>query len=311
MKYYLAPLEGITGYIYRNAVNEFFGEGIDKYFAPFIMPYEKHILTDKERKQLCPEHNKGIKLIPQIMTSEAKEVIRLESALVEYGYDEYNLNLGCPSGTVVSKGRGAGFLADPEGIDRYLDYICSNTRCKVSVKTRLGMYESAEFEELLEVYNKYPLEELIIHPRVKAQLYKGIPDMNMYDYASGKSRNTLVYNGDVNSPDRAVEICNKYSESTDAIMIGRGMIRNPGLICQIVTGREATAEEILAFLNRLRDDYMVEMSGETHVLHKLKEVWSYMFCDYEEKYPKEIKTIKKAKRISEYQIAVNSILKNS
>lgn len=317
MKYYLAPLEGITTYVFRNAVHEYFGEGIDKYFAPFIMPYEKHILTNKEENQLCPEHNVGINLIPQIMTSVPKEVIRIESALLEYGYEEYNLNLGCPSGTVVSKGRGAGFLADPEGVDRYLDYIFEHTKAKVSVKTRLGMYDSEEFAELLEIYNKYPLEELIIHPRVREQFYNGQPDMAMYEYATCNYNGSIIYNGDVRCAKDAQSIESRFGEGADlkegqiptsGIMIGRGIVASPGLIRNITSKEKETCEEIWDFLEKLRIDYMAIMSGEMPVLHKMKEIWCYLGDSYEENFSKELKAIKKAKTLAQYTSAARMVV---
>lgn len=323
MRYYLAPLEGITGYIYRRALHKYYPDGIDKYFAPFIMPYEKHILTKKELNQLMPEHNEGIHLIPQIMTSDAKEVIRLEGALRELGYDEYNLNLGCPSGTVVSKGRGAGFLSNVDGVDEYLDYILSNTRCKVSVKTRMGMHDTDEFYEILDVYNKYSLEELIIHPRVRDEGYKGTVHRDMYEYAVCHSTNPLVYNGDITTVGDCTELVEHledYTESTSradtvAVMIGRGVIANPALIRDIYIGKSESdlySCEAMAtlrdFLGEIEQDYLSEFSGETPVLHKLKEIWSYLGIWYKELDPKAYKNLMKAKRISEYHIAMKGIL---
>lgn len=314
MKYYLAPLEGITNYIFRQSMHTFFPEGIDKYFAPFIMPYEKHILTAREINQLCPEHNEGIRLIPQIMTENATEAIRIETALRELGYDEYNLNLGCPSGTVVSKGRGAGMLTDADAVKEYLDYIYSNTKCKVSVKTRLGMNTPDEFFELLDVYNCFPMEELIIHPRVGREMYSGQVHMDMYEYALSHSSNRLVYNGDILTPadaDRVMEkenlIDNKAS-STEAIMIGRGVLRNPSLIREISGGEHFSKEELWDFLEKLRTDYIEEMSGESAVIKKLKELWSYLGIQYKDSYAKEYKTLMKAKTVSEIRIEARKIV---
>ena len=122
MKFYLAPLEGITGFIYRNALHDFYGTGVDKYFTPFLTPHTKCSFNAKERKDIIPEHNQGMYTVPQVLTNSAEDFLRIEKDLKEIGYEEININLGCPSGTVASKGRGAGFLARPQELDHFLLY---------------------------------------------------------------------------------------------------------------------------------------------------------------------------------------------
>ena len=165
MKLYLAPLEGITGWIYRSAVHKCFG-GFDKYFVPFIRPNQMGHLSAREKKDILPAHNAGMRAVPQVLTNQAEDFIRTAARLKEYGYEEINLNLGCPSKTVVTKKRGAGFLSEPERLEAFLDDIFDKCPTRISVKTRLGMEDPGEFAHLLEIYNKYPMEELIIHPRV-------------------------------------------------------------------------------------------------------------------------------------------------
>ena len=193
MKLYQAPLEGITGYIYRNALFKVFG-GPDKYFMPFISPYEKRIITEKEIKQLCPENNRDTKAIPQILTTDSKGFTELTDRLnSEYGYEEFNINFGCPSGTVVSKGRGAGTLADTDLLESFLDEIMSRSRYKISVKTRIGLHNKNEFQAILAIYNKYSLEELIVHPRIGDEKYKGLPHMDVYREACNNSKNNPIF----------------------------------------------------------------------------------------------------------------------
>ena len=166
MKIYLAPLEGITGWIFRSAVHECFG-GFDKYFVPFIKPNQMGHFSAREKKDILPDHNRGMYTVPQILTNRAEDFLRTAKKLEEYGYSEVNLNLGCPSKTVVTKGRGSGFLAYPEQLERFLDEIFDKCGIRISVKTRLGMDDPREFERLLTIYIRYPMEELIIHPRVQ------------------------------------------------------------------------------------------------------------------------------------------------
>lgn len=316
-KMYVAPLEGITGYIFRNAVNDMFGEGIDKFFTPFLMPHVKKPMSSKDINEIEPSHNVD-NLVVQILTSDAEGFSFLEKAVREYGYREINLNLGCPSKTVCNKGRGSGFLVYPEKVDRFLDEIYSAAGGDISVKTRLGSEESEEFTRLLEIYNKYPISELTIHPRIRRQMYSGEIDFGMFSYAMRNSKIPLCYNGDITSVEdynvlmdkmRAVESkggCQKPDEI--AIMIGRGMVGNPGLIRQIKTGREVTRAELAAFLKRLRLDYSAVFSGDTPVLFKMKEVWVYMQNLFPE-YAKITGKILKTKSMSDYLVLEGQILK--
>ena len=314
MKLYQAPLEGITTYIYRSALKRHFG-GADKYFAPFVSPYEKIVISAKERAQLNPSHNEGINLVPQILTMDAEGFLKLTHLLhEEYGYDEFNLNFGCPSGTVVSKGRGAGSLKDPDVLRDFMDRITEGFPYRLSVKTRVGYSDADEWAALLELYNRYSLSELIIHPRVGTQMYKGVPDVEAFEYAVANSRNPVVYNGDIRtvedckllchsmnvdmvdipSPENNESIirktangmgesecsnCNNeiYQASENgAVMIGRGMIANPAIFREIKGGPSPTGCELMDFMSDIGASYMAEFDSEVNVLHKLKEIWVYM-----------------------------------
>ena len=153
MKYYLAPMEGITGHIYRNAYEKYF-HNIDKYFTPFIVPNQSLSLKTKELRDLLPENNEGLNVVPQILTNDAEGFILTANKLKQLGYNEINLNLGCPAGTVVSKKRGSGFLAYPDELDKFLDEIYKIDNMKISIKTRLGKEKPEEFYKLIEIYNE-------------------------------------------------------------------------------------------------------------------------------------------------------------
>ena len=191
MKYYMAPMEGLTGYIYRNAYQKYFHD-IDRYFTPFITNKK---LDFKVKKDIDPEHNQGMEVVPQILTNQPDDFISIVNQLKQYGYDEVNLNLGCPSGTVVAKNRGAGFLAVPDELDSFLDKIFNACDCKISIKTRVGKDSPDEWENLLAIYEKYPLSELIIHPRIQKDFYKYTPRMETYRYAAEHSRHSLCSMG--------------------------------------------------------------------------------------------------------------------
>ena len=196
MKLYFAPIDGVTGRIYRNAFTKFFVSP-DKYFAPFISPCHNPKLKGKEIRELLPENNENINLVPQIMANNPEYFIKGAKQLQEMGYKEVNLNAGCPSGTVVPKGRGAGFLKDTHLMEKFFDEVFIKLDMKISVKTRIGIFDESEFPEIMEVYNKFPFEEVIVHPRTRVQLYNGLPNMESFDYAYKVSKNKLCYNGNV------------------------------------------------------------------------------------------------------------------
>lgn len=307
---YQAPLEGITTYIYRNSLAETFGY-VDKYFAPFISPYEKRVITEKETNQLMPSHNKGIRLVPQILTNDATGFRKLTDWLYnQYGYDEFNLNFGCPSGTVVSKGRGSGVLKDLNSLRDFLDKITDNFPYRLSIKTRIGVYDADEFEDILNLYNQYELSELIIHPRVRSEFYNGLPHMDIYKWAVEHSKNPVVYNGNIFTPADLEKV--PLLNSSKAVMLGRPMIANPGLFREIQGGSPATASELTAFLTNICGRYEQIFNNDTNVLHKLKEIWVYMgpyIIERTDGDEKVLKNLMKSKRLSEYKIYMKELLR--
>lgn len=306
MNYYLAPMEGITGYVYRNACQEFF-PGTDKYITPFLTPKQKKGFTSKELNDILPEHNQGLVTVPQLLTNHAEDFLRAAKTLCEYGYREINLNLGCPSGTVVSKGKGSGFLGRTKELDAFLYEIFSRADFEISVKTRIGIDDPEEFYTLLEIYNRYPIKELTIHPRVRVDYYNNTPNRRIYKEALKESKNPLCYNGDIFTAEDCGELM-KECPGTQAVMMGRGMIRNPGLIRQLKGEGTVTKEELLAFHNRLWQSYRSIMSGDINALYKMKEIWFYMkeIFTSPERYMKQIR---KAESAEAYEIAVNSLFK--
>ena len=304
MKYYLAPMEGITGYVYRNAYAKSF-HNIDKYFTPFIVPNQSKSLKTKEFRDVLPENNNGLNIIPQILTNDSKGFIATCKKLKQLGYDEVNLNLGCPSGTVVSKFRGSGFLAKREELDNFLDEIFKIQDMKISIKTRLGVDSADEFYEIMKIYDKYPMEELIIHPRTRQDFYGNKPNMEMFKDALKSSKNTICYNGDIFSVkdyEKFIEEC----PSVDRIMIGRGSLANPGLINEI-KGKGVVDKNILKeFHDEVCMGYKEILSGDINVLFRMKELWSYMIGMFEDS-EKVAKKIKKERMLSEYNVIISRL----
>lgn len=300
-------MEGITGHIYRNAHHQIFPH-IDKYFTPFITPTQTKKLNTREWNDILPERNVGINIIPQIMTNCPDDFIWAANQCREMGYQEINLNLGCPSGTVVSKKRGAGFLEYPVELDRFLDRVTHEMEVmemKFSVKTRIGKTDPDEYEELSAIYNRYPLEELIIHPRVRADFYKNYPNREVFHKAYENSRNPVCYNGDLFNRESCEAFVAEYPD-IPAIMLGRGIIANPGLVNELVTGEILTKAKLLKFHNLILEAYKDIISGDRNVLFKMKEFWFYASCVFTEK-EKYLKRIRKANTLTDYQDAIERL----
>lgn len=307
MRFYFAPLEGISGYVYRNAWEKHFGP-VDKYFTPFLSPNQKGTFSSRERNDILPEHNEGMKVVPQILTNRAEDFIRTAKELREYGYEEVNLNLGCPAGTVVSKKRGSGFLAEPELLEECLAEIFLKLDMKVSVKTRIGKEDPEEWRRLLEIYDQFPMEELIIHPRTRNDFYNQPLHMDVFEEMLRLSRNKVCYNGDLFTKEAYETIQSRFPR-VDRVMIGRGIIRNPGLIRELKGQDPMTKEEMRAFHDTVYRGYQEVMSGDRNTLFKMKELWCYMATLWPEG-ESFGKKIKKANRLSEYELAVSRWFEN-
>lgn len=305
MRFYFAPMEGVAGYIYRNAYHTYFHH-IDKYFAPFIVTSPNGIRRMKEFKDILPENNEGIRLIPQLLSNHAEDFIQAAKEIEALGYDEINLNVGCPSGTVTSKGRGAGLLLKPEELDRFLDRIYRLCEMKISIKTRIGFHEPEEFEKILDIYNHYPVHELIIHPRTREDYYKNSVNMEMFQYAVQNCRHSLCYNGDIFLRSDYEKVRQRFPE-TECVMLGRGILRNPSVVENITEETDCPDwSRIFEFHDRLYQDYKRILSGDKHILFKMKEVWLHM--SYSLKQPEKfIKKIKKVKNLYEYDSVVNGL----
>ena len=309
-KFYLAPLEGITGYVYRNAYHQCF-RPMDRYFTPFLAPKTQGGLSTREREDVLPEHNQGMQVIPQILTNRSEDFIRTAMWLKELGYQEVNLNLGCPSGTVTAKGKGAGFLAKPQELRQFLEEVTEELdkrNMKYSVKTRLGVQEPEEFEELLELFAAFPLSELILHPRVLKDYYKNTPRLSWVEFSAKRLSCPLCYNGDITDPVSFQKIRDTFPE-IDTVMIGRGILADP-FLTETLTGTESgnRKERLIRFHTLLTEGYERIMSGDRNVLFKMKEVWSYL-GGLEPAWEPYLKKLKKAKSLNEYRVVTDAMFR--
>ena len=303
MKIYMAPMEGITDVIFRNTYREFFG-GIDKYYTPFLSPTDDRKFSNREKRNINPKINDINTVVPQLITCKSEHFIWGMKEIVQHGFREINLNLGCPSGTVVAKKKGSGFLAYPEELDIFLNEIftaASKENVDISIKTRLGKNDPDEFYDLLEIFNKYPICELTIHPRIQSDFYKNDVRIEYFDYAYNNSKNPLIYNGDIKTESDIANIKTNYPK-INTIMIGRGLVARPGL-------SDFDLSKFKSFHDSLLLQYEEELSGERPLLWRMKEMWAFwgenFDCD------KKLKALKKCQRLSVYKDIVNEIIELS
>jgi tRNA-dihydrouridine synthase len=309
MKFYFAPLEGLTGYIYRNAHHAFFPKGIAKYFSPFIVANKSESFKTRELNDILPENNQGINLVPQLLTNNADDFIHTANRIKQLGYGEINLNLGCPSGTVVSKNRGSGFLSKRAELDLFLDKIFSQPVTKISVKTRIGKDSPEEFDELIEIFNKYPVEELIIHPRIQKDYYKNKPNMAAFRAAVSLSKNPVCYNGDIFAQEDYKRFSIGYP-GVETVMLGRGLLMNPGLVHELLYNIRLEKNLLKNFHDQIFEGYKRILFGEKDVLYKMKELWSYMILIFSDN-AKHLKRIKKSQSLHAYEEAVSCLFSGS
>lgn len=228
--------------------------------------------------------------------------------LQQFGYNEVNLNLGCPAATVVSRKKGSGFLTEPKKLESFLKEIYEGTNVKISIKSRIGYESAEEFPILLSIFNQFPISELIVHPRTREDFYQNTPDMQAFSYAMDHSKNVLCYNGDIFNKEDYNHLMAQYP-SLSSVMLGRGILQNPAVIASIKGEKLPKKETIQEFVTELCERYQSELYGERPVLFKMKELWHYLIQSFDAD-EKIAKKIKKAQRISEYEITVKELFSN-
>lgn len=313
MEFYFAPMEGITGHIYRRAFHQYF-PAPEKYFTPFISPDGNKILRNKEKRDVLPENNKGMQVIPQIITNRADYFLMAAEYLKsEYGYTEVNLNLGCPSGTVVTKGKGSGFLSRLDELEHFFDEVFEKCSLEVSVKTRVGRNDAEDWEKILDLFRKYPIKELTVHPRIQKDFYKGQVRTETFAHAYENWERQLCYNGDIFSKESYEKLMARFPK-LEHVMLGRGLLSDPYLIGRLrgetLPEEEERRKTIRAFHEQLMTEYGEVLSSDRDLIYKMKELWFYLLDSFEDS-EKARKQIRKCEKISEYkQIAEHLFREN-
>ena len=299
-----APMEGVTAAPYRRLHSKYFG-GVDRYYAPFISPTADRRFTPKELRDILPENNGGIRLVPQLLTKNAGDFLWAAGELKAMGYDTVNLNVGCPSGTVTAKGKGAGMLAFPEALDAFLGEIFENAPCKISVKTRLGMNEPEEFWAILDIFNRYPIDELIIHPRVRRDFYREKVRTEYFAEAVARAKMPLGFNGGIVTAADCRERMDEFPSAV-AIMLGQGLAADPFLAARVKAMPLGGVKAIREFHDELFEAYAKDFQSRNNAMQRMKELWTYLILSFAHG-EKAAKGIKKAKNAEEYLSAANAL----
>ena len=298
MRYYFAPMEGITDSIYRRLHHKYF-PGVDRYYMPFLSPTIHRQLTHKEDRELPFADSVDFTAVPQILTKVPEDFLWAAQVCADRGYGEVNLNVGCPSGTVVSKGKGSGMLRSPDDLDRFLDAVFSASPLPISVKTRLGLENPEEFPSLLDVFNRYPITELTVHPRVRKDFYKEPVREEWFQFAYEQAKMPLCYNGNLCTRAQMDAVAEKYPK-VEALMIGRALIGDPGLLCG------TTREALKAFHDELMEEYIVVFGSARNAMFRLKENWGFLHLRFENT-DKLWKNLRKTTDINEYKSITSEI----
>ena len=303
MQYYFAPLEGITDCIFRRLHHKYF-PGLDRYYTPFFSPTVHRALTPREQRELPAANTLDFEVVPQLLTKVPEDFLWMAQQCRELGYNEVNLNVGCPSGTVTAKGKGSGMLKDPDALDCFLYEIFNKAPLPISVKTRIGFDSPEEFPALLEIFNRYPIKELTIHPRVRKDFYNGSVNLDIFRYAVQNSKAPVCYNGNLNSRKDIEQFSHAFPEVT-AVMLGRGLIADPGMF----TPQRNDATILEQFYNELLEEYIRAFGSARNAMFRMKENWRYLICKFDGA-EKAWKKLRKTTAIEEYNAITKDLFHN-
>ena len=306
-----SPLQGFTDFRFRNAQHKYFG-GIDTYYAPYIRLNGKMIIKSSYKRDLLPENNDTLTVIPQVITNDPDEFLFVAKYVQSLGYKELNWNLGCPYPMVTKSGMGSGLICNPAKIDEVLHKAHNESDILVSMKMRMGYENSEEILNSFPILDKYPLKNIAIHARIGKQLYKGGVDLDAFQKCIDVAKHQLYYNGDITSVSGFKAMQERFPSITH-FMIGRGLIADPFLPQMIKDNTTEYPEDrwqrFEGFHNEIYQQYDEALSGPTPIKMKMLGFWEYFSKSFDNP-QKTYKQIKKAGNQKKYQIAVKEILSN-
>jgi len=304
-KLYMAPLKGCTDHIFRNIFADHF-DGFDVAVSPFIASKRDHKMKKKYVKDVLPEYNTRLQVIPQILSKSANDFIFLANYLYDLGHDTVNWNLGCPYPRVAKKKRGSGMLPHADTIHTFLDTVVPGIEGELSIKIRLGWRTTDDIFNLIPIFNQYPLKDIIIHPRTGLQRYSGEVDHEAFSQCLELIRHKVIYNGDIKTPEIFKALSLRFDRVSDW-MIGRWCLANPFLPGMIKTGKDDIQDKIQRmqqFHDALFDGYRSALDGPAHLLNKMKGLWNYFSLSFKD-CAKAMKKIKKSRSPDQYMERVH------
>jgi len=304
----MAPLRGLTDALFRNVYQKHF-EGVGEAVAPFVTSLKGRRIKPSHLRDLAPELNSSLAVVPQILSNDADEFITLAHTLTGMGYREVNWNLGCPYPMVAKKMRGSGLLPHADVIDRLLDSILNVFHGQLSIKTRLGRFSADEMDRLIPVFNRYPLVRLVVHPRTGVQMYTGTVDLEAFAACLAQIAHPVVYNGDIRDLN-TFSLLNERFPAVDQWMLGRGLIADPFLPEKIQAGSSEIyrrKERFAAFHDDLLAGYLDLFCGPGHVLDRMKGLWGYFASGFEDG-ARLLKRIRKVRNLERYRQHVDQAL---
>lgn len=303
MRICFAPLEGATDAIFRRVHHACFG-GVDRYYIPFISPTQNLVFSGRDLSAIAPENNVGVPVVPQLLTKDPEHFLWAANAFADMGYDEVNLNAGCPSGTVTAKLKGSGLLRDLDLLARLLDAVCARSPIPVSVKTRIGFLSPDEWPALLDLYNRYPIKELIVHPRTRMEYYAGQVHRDAFAYALQNAKMPLMYNGDLFTAADCHALMADFPQ-VSGLMVGRGLLANPALAQQAMGGEPLTLGALRSFHDQLLRACL-DRYQESIAVGRMRELMNRTACCFADP-AKPLKVIRKAKTLSAYLDGANEL----
>ena len=306
-----SPLQGFTDFRFRNAFHKYFG-GIDTFYSPYIKLNGKLVVKGSYERDILPENNSTLEVIPQIITNDAEEFLFVAKYVQQFGYKELNWNLGCPYPMVAKCGMGSGLIKNTDQIEHILKRVHNETDIIVSMKMRMGYENPTEILDVFPILEQYPIKNIAIHARIGKQLYKGGVDLDSFQKCLDTSKQKLYYNGDITSVAKFKELQERFP-SIDHFMIGRGLIADPFLPSMIKNNTTEYPKNRLeifeAFHDEIYQEYDAYLQGPTPIRMKMLGFWEY-FSESFSNPQKTFKKIKKAGNSKNYEAAVKEIFKN-
>ena len=306
-----SPLQGFTDFRFRNAFHKHFG-GIDTFYSPYIKLNGKLVVKGSYERDILPENNDTLEVIPQIITNDAEEFLFVAKYVQQFGYKELNWNLGCPYPMVAKCGMGSGLISNTSQIEHILKRVHNETDIIVSMKMRMGYENPTEILDVFPILEQYPIKNIAIHARIGKQLYKGGVDLDSFQKCLDTSKQKIYYNGDITSVAKFKELQERFP-SIDHWMIGRGLIADPFLPSMIKNNTTEYPKNRLeifeAFHDEIYREYDAYLQGPTPIRMKMLGFWEY-FSESFSNPQKTFKKIKKAGNSKNYEAAVKEIFKN-